>query len=258
MSIRQGIFISIHVPLRVLVLALHIHSCMHSTFSTLPDSIIAIDGYSSCGKSTLAKDLAKTLQYRFIDSGAMYRCCALYFLDHLIDIKDIHQVNNALENIDIDFIASTEGINTTLLNGQPVEKEIRTLRVSQIVSEVAAIKEVREKMVALQQHIGLAKRIVMDGRDIGSVVFPDAEYKFFITADPEIRAMRRYLELQSKGEEVSLSAVKENLIHRDHIDSTREESPLIRTSEHILIDNSYLSRDEQLLIAQRHIMERTK
>lgn len=220
----------------------------------IPDSIVAIDGYSSCGKSTLAKDLAKKLDYRFIDSGAMYRSCALYFLDHNISLDDQDAISQALDQIHIDFQVTDQG-NTTFLNGSNVEDQLRSLRVSNIVSEVAAIKEVRRRMVELQKAMGNHKRIVMDGRDIGSVVFPMAAHKFFITADKAIRAQRRYDELKAKGSQVSIKEIMDNLAHRDHIDSTREESPLIQTEDHILIDNSYLSRQEQVMIALRHIQE---
>ena len=220
--------------------------------TAIEDSVVAIDGFSSCGKSTLAKELAKELGYRFIDSGAMYRACTLYFLDHNIEITDNASVTHALDNINIEF-QNIEGHNATILNGANITSEIRSLRVANHVSEVAAIKEVREKMVKLQHAMGAQKRIVMDGRDIGSVVFPKAEHKFFITAEVDIRVKRRHNELTSKGKTVTMAEVKENLEHRDHIDSTRKESPLIQTPSHILIDNSYLTRAEQLLIALRHI-----
>lgn len=220
----------------------------------IPDSIVAIDGYSSCGKSTLAKDLAKELDYRFIDSGAMYRSCTLYFLNHKIPLDDTAAINKALDQIHIDFKVTDQG-NTTYLNGENVEDQLRSLRVSNAVSEVAAIKEVRRRMVELQQAMGDHKRIVMDGRDIGSVVFPLAEHKLFITADKSIRAQRRYDELKAKGNQVNIIEIMDNLAHRDHIDSTRTESPLIQTEDHILIDNSYLSRAEQVIIALKHIQE---
>lgn len=222
--------------------------------SDIPKIVIAVDGYSSCGKSTLAKDLAKRLGYRFVDSGAMYRCCTLYFLDHNIDYNVTDQVIAGLNHINIDF-KNIDGLNTTFLNGVNVEKEIRSLRVSNQVSEVAAIKEVRLRMVDLQQKMGKEKAIVMDGRDIGSVVFPDAEVKLFIEADKDVRVQRRYDELISKGRDVTREEVAQNLEHRDHIDSTREESPLTKTNEHITIDNSYISREEQTMIALRHIEE---
>lgn len=221
---------------------------------TIPDSIIAIDGFSSCGKSTLAKDLAKKLSYRFIDSGAMYRCCALYFIQNEVALDDLTEIIASLDKIDITFQV-VDNKNTTYLNGDNVEDKIRSLSVSKIVSEVAAIKEVRQRMVALQQNMGNEKKIVMDGRDIGSVVFPNAEHKFFITATTDIRVDRRYKELKAKGNDVTRQAIRENLLHRDHIDSTREESPLVKTDSHILVDNSYLTREEQLMIVLKHIQE---
>lgn len=223
--------------------------------TSIPDSIIAIDGYSSCGKSTLAKDLAKQLNYRFIDSGAMYRACTLYFLDNNININKLEEVTQGLNQITIEF-QLVKAKNTTFLNEINVESEIRSLRVSKLVSEVAAIKIVRLRMVSLQQAMGKSKKLVMDGRDIGSVVFPEAEHKFFITAQKKIRIHRRHLELNSKGQKTTVAEIEENLTHRDHIDSTRKESPLIQTDQHILIDNSYLDREEQVLIALKY-MEQT-
>jgi len=216
------------------------------------DSVVAIDGFSSCGKSTLAKELAKVLGYRFIDSGAMYRACALYFLDHNVVINDVDEITESLNQIEIEF-QNIDGHNTTLLNGKNVSSEIRSLRVANIVSEVATIKVVRQKMVKLQHAMGAQKKIVMDGRDIGSVVFPNAEHKFFVTAAVEVRIDRRHNELLTKGKSATRQEVKENLAHRDHIDSTRKESPLTQTESHILIDNSYLTRAEQLMIALSHI-----
>ena len=220
--------------------------------TNIEDSVVAIDGFSSCGKSTLAKELAKELGYRFIDSGAMYRACTLYFLDNGIDINKIDAVTTALKDIHIEF-QNIDGHNATILNGENITSEIRSLRVANQVSEVATIKVVREQMVRLQQAMGAQKRIVMDGRDIGSVVFPNAQHKFFVTAEITVRVQRRYNELTTKGKKVTIEAVKENLAHRDHIDSTRKESPLTQTPSHILIDNSYLTRAEQLMIALRHI-----
>ena len=220
--------------------------------TNIEDSVVAIDGFSSCGKSTLAKELAKELGYRFIDSGAMYRACTLYFLDHGLDINDIDKVTTALKDIHIEF-QNIDGHNATILNGENVTSEIRSLRVANQVSEVATIKVVREQMVRLQHAMGAQKRIVMDGRDIGSVVFPNAQHKFFVTAAVDVRVQRRYNELTTKGKTVTIEAVKENLEHRDHIDSTRKESPLTQTPSHILIDNSYLTRAEQLMIALKHI-----
>ncbi len=204
--------------------------------------IIAIDGYSSCGKSTLAKSLASHLGYTYIDSGAMYRAVTLFLLEHGIKVEDQNRVQAALRDINIRFAAN----NHTLLNGRDVESEIRQMAVSNYVSEVAAVPEVRRAMVRQQQQMGEERGIVMDGRDIGTVVFPKAELKIFLTADPEIRARRRYDELAQKGQEATLEAVQANLTHRDHIDSTREDSPLRQAADAVIIDNTLLNREEQL------------
>ena len=182
----------------------------------------------------------------------MYRACTLYFIDNAVDINDVDAVTDALKNIHIEF-QNIEGHNATILNGKNITSEIRSLRVANQVSEVATIKVVRQQMVKLQHSMGAQKRIVMDGRDIGSVVFPNAQHKFFVTAKVEVRVQRRYNELTTKGKIVTIQEVKENLEHRDHIDSTRKESPLTKTEDHILIDNSYLTRAEQLMIALKHI-----
>ena len=203
---------------------------------------IAVDGYSSCGKSTLAKSLAANLGYTYIDSGAMYRAVTLFFLRAGIKVEEQDKVQKALSNIDIQFGPD----NHTLLNDEDVEQEIRQMAVSGYVSEVAALPEVRRAMVSQQQRMGKKKGIVMDGRDIGTVVFPDAALKIFLTADPEVRARRRYDELLAKGQEASLQEVKENLAHRDHIDSTREDSPLRQAEDAVVIDNTSLTRDQQL------------
>lgn len=207
--------------------------------------IIAIDGFSSCGKSTVAKAIAKKLNFVFVDSGSMYRAVTLYFLRNQINITDTEAIKNALENIHIDFIPNTEKTQI-LLNGEDISDEIRQMEVSEKVSEVSAIKEVRSAMVAQQQQLGARRDIVMDGRDIGTTVFPDADLKLFMTADPTVRALRRYAELVAKGETVTLNEVTENLAHRDHIDSTREESPLRQAEDAIVLDNSNLTYDEQL------------
>lgn len=203
---------------------------------------IAIDGYSSCGKSTLAKSLAAHLGYTYIDSGAMYRAVTLFLLNNGIKVEARDKVNAALNEINIRFSAN----NHTMLNGKDVEKEIRQMAVSNYVSEVAAVPEVRRAMVSQQQQMGEDRGIVMDGRDIGTVVFPKAELKIFLTADPDIRAQRRYEELAQKGQHASLKAVRDNLTHRDHIDSTREDSPLRQAADAIIIDNTLLNREEQL------------
>ncbi len=207
--------------------------------------IIAIDGHSSCGKSTLAKELAKELDYVYVDSGAMYRAVSLYFDEHQISLDSSEMVAEALKNISISF-SNVKGINTTFLNGQNVEKEIRSLRISDMVSDVAAISAVRSKLVDEQQKMGKNKGIVMDGRDIGSVVFPQAELKLFVTADVKIRGIRRYEELLEKGFNVSLEEILNNLNKRDHIDSTRDDSPLIQADDAVLLDNSHLTKREQL------------
>jgi cytidylate kinase len=210
--------------------------------------IVAIDGYSSCGKSTIAKSLAKKLNYAFIDTGAMYRATTLYFLDNGIDWNESQAVTEALKNIKIHF-ESLNGKNTTFLNDKNIENEILNMRVSNSVSPVAAISAVRKAMVAQQQMMGNMKGIVMDGRDIGTVVFPNAELKLFITADVDVRAERRTLELKSKGEPIDIEAVKKNLEERDFIDSNRKDSPLRQAKDAIVIDTTNLTFDEQLDMA---------
>jgi cytidylate kinase len=204
---------------------------------------IAIDGHSSCGKSTLAKELASKLGYIYIDSGAMYRATTLYFLQQGIRVEEKSKIAPALSAINIRFNEQ----NQTLLNGRNVEKEIRQMSVSEYVSEVAAVPAVRKAMVAQQRLLGKQKGIVMDGRDIGTVVFPDAELKIFLTASLEERTRRRFTELQAKGNTaVSVEQVTQNLQHRDHIDSTREDSPLKQADDAIVIDNTHLDRETQL------------
>lgn len=207
--------------------------------------IVAIDGYSSCGKSTVAKALAKELNFVFVDSGAMYRAVTLYFLRNNIDFNDKASVLHALENIHIDLIPN---LNKTqiMLNNEDVSDEIRQMEVSSKVSEVSTIKEVRHAMVAQQQKLGSRRDIVMDGRDIGTTVFPDADLKIFMTASPSVRAERRFAELTAKGEFVTMEEIQKNLAHRDHIDSTREESPLRQADDALVLDNSDLTQEEQL------------
>ena len=207
--------------------------------------IIAIDGYSSCGKSTLARALAKRLNYLYIDSGAMYRAVTLYFLRHNIALDDVQAVDEALGNIRIDFEVTPGGTHV-LLNSEDVSKEIRQMHISEKVSEVSALKAVRRAMVAQQRTLGQHRDIVMDGRDIGTTVFPDASIKIFMTADPHVRAGRRYLELKRKGEEVTPEEVFENLAHRDYIDTTRKESPLVRADDAVILDNTELTEAQQL------------
>ena len=212
--------------------------------------VIAIDGHSSCGKSTLAKSLARQLGYIYIDSGAMYRVVTLHALRNgwITDGQpDKKKITEGLRDIKITFEwDKTTEKNTTFLNGENVEDEIRQLEVSQNVSPVSTIAEVRTEMVKQQRENGKNKGIVMDGRDIGTVVFPDAELKIFMTALPEIRAQRRYLELKEKGEEVAFDEILNNVEERDSIDSTRETSPLRKAEDALVLDNSFLSREEQL------------
>jgi len=208
--------------------------------------VIAIDGYSSCGKSTLAKALAKKLGFIYVDSGAMYRAVTLYFLRNNIDITDDAKVVDALQHIELNFHSRDYESHITL-NGEEVSDEIRLMPVSENVSEVSAHKIVRHEMVKQQQRMGKSKNIVMDGRDIGTTVFPDAPVKFFMTADPKIRAERRFKELESKGNnKTTLEEVFENLAHRDYADTTRKESPLVRADDAIILDNTDLTQEEQL------------
>jgi CMP/dCMP kinase len=209
--------------------------------------IIAIDGYSSCGKSTLAKQVAATLQYRYIDTGAMYRATALYLMRNHIDIYHPQLVGQSLLDIVIEFnLNAATNQQDTFLNNENVEQEIRVNpRVVSIVSEVSAISEVRRFLVKQQQKMGEKKGIVMDGRDIGTVVFPNAELKIFITADPAIRAQRRLDELTEKGQQTTFEEVLANLQKRDYIDSTRADSPLKKAEDAIELNNSYMSKDEQ-------------
>lgn len=211
--------------------------------------IIAIDGYSSSGKSTMARRLASAVGYRYIDSGAMYRAVTLYALDHgMIDAEgnpDSDAIVAALPEIHVDFAPQPDGTQHTLLNGTDVETEIRRLRVSNAVSPVAAIAEVRKALVAMQKEMGRERGIVMDGRDIGTVVFPDAELKIFVNASAETRAQRRFRELMEKGSAVSYEEVLANVVHRDHIDTTREESPLRRADDAVALDNSDMTPEQQ-------------
>ncbi|WP_277241594.1 (d)CMP kinase [Prevotella pallens] len=212
--------------------------------------IIAIDGFSSCGKSTMAKDLAHELGYIYVDTGAMYRCVALYALQHKLFLKDgeinIPELEAAMPNINISFKLNKEtGRPDTYLNNENVENKIRTMEVSSRVSSIAAIPFVREALVAQQQKMGKDKGIVMDGRDIGTVVFPNAELKIFVTASPEVRAQRRYDELMEKGMEADYNEILENVKQRDYIDSHRDVSPLRKAGDAIELDNSNISIEEQ-------------
>lgn len=211
--------------------------------------VIAIDGYSSSGKSTMAKALAKRINYRYIDSGAMYRAVALYALDHgMTDAAgcvDTDALIDALPSIHIDFQRAEDGSQHTMLNDVDVEKEIRTLRVSQVVSTIAAIPAVRHRLTELQRSYGEQKGIVMDGRDIGTTVFPDAELKIFVNASPETRAQRRYEEMLAKGETTTYEAVLANVKERDYIDEHRQESPLRKAADAIPLDNSAMTIADQ-------------
>ena len=208
--------------------------------------IIAIDGYSACGKSTTAKEVARILGYRYIDSGAMYRAVTLYFLDNHIALSNPKEIAKALQNIKIAFHVNSKGVTETYLNGLNIENDIRKMRVSQHVSPVSAIKEVRLAMVEQQRKLGKEKGIVMDGRDIGTVVFPQAELKFFMTADMLVRAFRRQKELLDNEKLVDLDTVIENIQQRDKIDTTRAESPLRQAEDAIIIDTTHITIDEQV------------
>jgi cytidylate kinase len=209
---------------------------------------IAIDGYSSCGKSTLAKGLAKALGYSYIDSGAMYRAVTLYAIrNNMTESAEIKEQDliDALSSIHVDFI-NKNGINTTRLNGVEVEDEIRTLEVSSLVSQVSRIPEVRGKLRVMQQKTAEGGGVVMDGRDIGSAVLPDAELKIFMTADPEVRVERRFAELKAKGEQLTRDEVRQNLTHRDKMDTSRKENPLVQAADARVLDNTAITQEEQL------------
>lgn len=207
---------------------------------------IAIDGYSACGKSTTAKRVAEILGYRYIDTGAMYRAVTLYFLENHISLTNPKEISKALDLIHISFQLNAKGTSDTFLNGLNVERAIREMRISENVSPVSTIKEVRVAMVDQQRKLGKHKGVVLDGRDIGTVVFPDAELKLFLTADIYVRAHRRQQELLSKGEMIGIEAIVENLKSRDKIDSTRAESPLRKAAEAVEIDTTYVTIDEQV------------
>ena len=213
--------------------------------------IIAIDGYSSSGKSTMARALARRIGYVYVDSGAMYRAVTLYAMRNGMTSPDgkidTPRLVAALPQIEVAFnAAGADGVQHTLLNGEDVEKEIRSMEVSSLVSPVAVIPEVRERLVALQQKFGEEKGIVMDGRDIGTTVFPDAEMKVFVCAGPEVRARRRWLELKEKSEETDFEAVLANVKERDRIDTTREVSPLRKAEDALELDNGEMTPAEQM------------
>ncbi|MBR6068010.1 MAG: (d)CMP kinase [Bacteroidales bacterium] len=222
---------------------------------------IAVDGFSSCGKSTLAKQLAAKLGYVYIDSGAMYRAVTLYALRNnmIVDEElDTKKLIASLDDVKIHFELNANGEPQTFLNGTNVEREIRKIYVSQWVSPVAAVPEVRHVMVAQQQKMGEAKGVVMDGRDIGTTVFPNAELKIFVTAEVDVRAQRRYDEMLSKGEPADMNEVKLNLQERDRIDQSRAESPLRKADDAVVLDNSHITREEQLQVAYDWAMKRIK
>ena len=212
--------------------------------------VIAVDGFSSCGKSTFAKLVAARLGYIFIDTGAMYRAVTLWAIEHDCvhnGILDEERLVASLDRIHIDFRFNPDrGASDIYVDGEWVEGKIRTISVSNLVSAVSAIGEVRARLVAMQQEMGRDKGVVMDGRDIGTVVFPDAELKIFMTADPAVRAERRYLELQAKGEQVSREEIVENIVLRDHLDQTRAISPLRKAEDAIVLDNGGMTLEEEM------------
>ncbi|MCE7055727.1 (d)CMP kinase [Algoriphagus sp. AGSA1] len=209
--------------------------------------VIAIDGYSGCGKSSTAKAVAKELGYTYIDTGAMYRAATLHFLNNYLSLENPHDIEKGLKTLTISFHLNPESqLQETYLNGLHVDDEIRTMKVSDNVSEIAAIPAVRKDLVAQQQRLAKKKGVVMDGRDVGSVVFPDAELKVFMTADLETRAVRRQAELLEKGEMVSLDDIKRNLSSRDEVDSSRSVGPLIKVEDAIEIDTSNITFTEQV------------
>ena len=220
--------------------------------------VVAVDGFSSCGKSTLAEQLADQLKYIFVDSGAMYRAITLFFLRKNIDLNEKDAVKEELKHIKLEFVNNESSTKSTLLlNGENVDGLIRDMTISDKVSEVAAIKEVREFAVNQQRKMGEKKGLVMDGRDIGTTVFPNAELKIFVTAEPAIRATRRYKELVETHPSITLEEIAKNLEMRDYIDSHREVSPLRQAEDAIVLDNSYLTREEQLAQALKWVEEKT-
>ena len=221
---------------------------------------IAIDGYSSTGKSTIAKRMAETLGYVYVDTGAMYRAVTYFAVKNHLISKDVfkkEELVSKLNQIDLKFIFNKDlGHAEIYLNGENVEKKIRNLEISNLVSRIAEVSEVRKKLVEQQQKIGKDKGVVMDGRDIGTVVFPDAELKIFMTASAEKRAQRRYKEMIAKGENVNLQEVIKNVTERDHIDTNREDSPLIMAKDAVLLDNSDLDADETFEKAMELVAEK--
>ncbi|MFY9160940.1 MAG: (d)CMP kinase [Paludibacteraceae bacterium] len=224
--------------------------------------VVAIDGFSSCGKSTIAKQLAKEFGYIYVDTGAMYRAVSLFCLQKgwltASGKVDEEALKQQISNIDIAFKTNAEGVQETYLNGKNVEKEIRTLEVANGASIISTIGFVRKELVRQQQLMGQQKGIVMDGRDIGTVVFPTAELKIFVTAQPEVRAHRRHKELEEKGISESFDAVLANVKERDERDQTRKESPLRQASDALLLDNSNLNKEQQMEIVRQWFLERTQ
>jgi len=208
--------------------------------------VIAIDGYSACGKSTTAKQVASILGYRYIDTGAMYRAVTLYFLEHHVALTNPKEVVKALDNIQISFKVNSKNVSETFLNGLNVEKEIRQMRISENVSQVSTLRDVRQALVEQQRRMGKEKGVVLDGRDIGTTVFPQAELKLFMTAEVLVRAFRRQRELLDRGQLVDLDDVIDNLLHRDKIDTGREESPLRQAEDAMVIDTTHITIDEQV------------
>ncbi len=208
--------------------------------------IIAIDGYSACGKSTTAREVSTILGYRYIDSGAMYRAVTLYFLDNHISLTNPKEIEKALDQIHLTFNVNSHAVTEIFLNGVNVERKIRKMRISENVSPVSTIKEIRHAMVSQQRKLGKTKGIVMDGRDIGTVVFPDAELKLFLTADIQVRAYRRQRELLEHDNLVDLDTIIGNITERDRIDSTRKEGPLAKAKDAMEIDTTHITIDEQV------------
>ncbi len=207
---------------------------------------IAIDGYSSCGKSTIAKQSATSLNYIFIDSGAMYRAVTYYFLQHDVELENPKAVDETLQQITLDFKADGNENQVLYLNNQALNQELRDMSVSRVVSKVASLSPVRRFLVQQQQEISTQKGVVMDGRDIGTVVMPNAELKIFVTADKETRIERRYNELIVQGNSITREEVKQNLEHRDYVDTHRKDSPLVKANDALLLDNTHLTMEEQL------------
>ncbi|HVF97142.1 MAG TPA: (d)CMP kinase [Flavisolibacter sp.] len=220
--------------------------------------IVTIDGWSSCGKSTLAKQLAKALNYVYVDSGAMYRAITLYFLRNHVDWTDKREVVKALTEVSLEFVFNEKSEQSEMhLNGENVEYVIRDLVIAEKVSDVAAIREVREFAVTQQHKMGRSRGIVMDGRDIGTVVFPDAELKIFMTADNAVRVERRFKELYEKNPAITIEEIKANLEMRDYIDSNREFSPLRKADDAIVLDNTHCTEKEQFQKAMKWVQQKT-